>query len=69
MHFLSSDQVQTIADQPSPHEVAASEVVWSGRIVDMVEDHVVVVKGQDPVVRLVQLPSWRCAVRRALRRF
>ena len=51
MHFLSSDQVQTIADQPSPHEVAASEVVWSGRIVDMVEDHVVVVKGQDPVVR------------------
>ncbi len=51
MHFLSSDQVRAIADQPSPHEVAASDVVWSGRIVDMVEDHVVVVKGQDPVVR------------------
>ena len=51
MHFLSSDQVRVIADQSSPHEVAASDVVWSGRIVDMVEDHVVVVKGQDPVVR------------------
>ena len=51
MHFLSSDQVQTIADQPSPHEVAASEVVWSGRIVDMVKDHIIVVDGQEPVVR------------------
>ena len=51
MHFLSSAQAATIADQPSPHEVAASEIVWSGRIVDMVEDHVVVVEGQEPVVR------------------
>jgi len=51
MHFLSSAQAAAIADQPSPHEVAASEIVWSGRIVDMVEDHVVVVEGQEPVVR------------------
>lgn len=51
MHFLSNEQVQEIADQPSPHEVAASEVVWSGRIVDMIKDHVIVVEGQDPVVR------------------
>ncbi len=51
MHFLSSAQVATITDQPTPHEVAASEVVWSGRIVDMVEDRVAVVAGQEPVVR------------------
>ncbi len=51
MHFLSNEQVQEIADQPSPHEVTASEVVWSGRIVDMIKDHVIVVEGQDPVVR------------------
>ena len=51
MHFLSNVQVQEIADQPSPHEVTASEVVWSGRIVDMIKDHVIVVEGQDPVVR------------------
>ena len=51
MHFLSNEQVQEIADQPSPHEVVASEVVWSGRIVDMIKDHVIVVEGQDPVVR------------------
>ena len=51
MHFLSNEQVQEIADQPSPHEVTASEVVWSGRIVDMIRDHVIVVEGQDPVVR------------------
>ena len=51
MHFLSNEQVQEIMDQPSPHEVAASEVVWSGRIVDMIKDHVIVVAGQDPVVR------------------
>lgn len=51
MHFLSNEQVQEIADQPSPHEVTASEVVWSGRIVDMVKDHVIVVEGQEPVVR------------------
>ena len=51
MHFLSNEQVQEIADQPSPHEVTASEVVWSGRIVDMIKDHVNVVEGQDPVVR------------------
>ena len=51
MHFLSSEQVRAIADQRSPHTVAASEVVWSGRIVDMVEDRVVVVEGEQPVVR------------------
>ena len=51
MHFLSNEQVQEIADQPSPHEVTSSEVVWSGRIVDMIKDHVIVVEGQDPVVR------------------
>ena len=51
MHFLSSEQVRAIADQPTPHKVAASEVVWSGRIVDMVEDRVVVVEGEEPVVR------------------
>lgn len=51
MHFLSNEQVQEIADQPSPHEVTASEVVWSGRIVDMIKDQVIVVEGQDPVVR------------------
>ena len=51
MHFLSNEQVQEITDQPSHHEVTASEVVWSGRIVDMVKDHVIVVEGQDPVVR------------------
>lgn len=51
MHFLSNEQVQDITDQLSPHEVTASEVVWSGRIVDMVKDHVIVVEGQDPVVR------------------
>lgn len=51
MHFLSNEQVQEIADQPSPHEVTASEVVWSGRIVDMIKDHVIVVEGAEPVVR------------------
>lgn len=51
MHFLSNEQVQEIADQPSPHEVVASEVVWNGRIVDMIKDHVIVVEGQEPVVR------------------
>ena len=51
MHFLSNEQVQSIADQPSPHAVTASQVVWSGRIVDMVKDHVIVVEGQEPVVR------------------
>ena len=51
MHFLSDEQIQAIADQPSPHEVVASQVVWSGRIVDMVKDHVIVVEGAEPVVR------------------
>ena len=51
MHFLSNEQVHAIADQPSPHAVTASQVVWSGRIVDMVKDHVIVVEGQEPVVR------------------
>ena len=51
MHFLSNEQVQAIADQQSPHTVVESQVVWSGRIVDMVRDHVIVVAGQEPVVR------------------
>lgn len=51
MHFLSNEQVQAIADQPSPHAVTASQVVWSGRIVDMIKDHIIVVDGQEPVVR------------------
>ena len=51
MHFLSDEQIQAIADQPSPHEVVASQVVWNGRIVDMIKDHVIVVEGQEPVVR------------------
>lgn len=51
MRFLSNEQDQAIADQPSPHAVAASQVVWNGRIVDMVKDHVIVVEGQEPVVR------------------
>ena len=51
MHFLSNEQVQAIADQSSPHAVTASQVVWGGRIVDMVKDHVIVVEGQEPVVR------------------
>lgn len=51
MQFLSDDQIQAIADQPSPHEVVASQVVWNGRIVDMVKDHVIVVEGAEPVVR------------------
>lgn len=51
MHFLSDEQIQAIADQPSPHEVVASQVVWNGRIVDMVKEHVIVVEGREPVVR------------------
>ena len=51
MHFLSDEQILAIADQPSPHEVVASQVVWNGRIVDMVKDHVIVVEGAEPVVR------------------
>ena len=51
MHFLSDEQIQAIADQPSPHEVVASQVAWNGRIVDMVKDHVIVVEGREPVVR------------------
>ena len=51
MHLLSDEQIQAIADQPSPHEVVASQVVWNGRIVDMVKDHVIVVEGAEPVVR------------------
>ena len=51
MHFLSDEQIQAITDQPSPHEVVASQVVWNGRIVDMVKDHVIVVEGAEPVVR------------------
>jgi len=42
MHFLSSEQVRAIADQPCPHTVAASEVVGGGGGVVM---------GEEPVVR------------------
>ena len=51
MRFLSPQDAVAIEDQHTPHTVTQSETVWSGRIVDMVKDHVVVVEGQDPVVR------------------
>lgn len=51
MRFLSADQISSIEDRHTPHTVTESTTVWSGRIVDMVEDHVVVVEGQEPVVR------------------
>lgn len=51
MRFLSADQIPSIEDRHTPHMVTESTTAWSGRIVDMVEDHVVVVEGQEPVVR------------------
>lgn len=51
MRFLSSNDVASIEDHRTPHTVTESRSVWSGRIVDMVEDHVVVVEGEQPVVR------------------
>ena len=51
MRFLSPQEAAAIEDQHTPHTVTASETVWSGRIVDMTKDHVVVVEGQEPVVR------------------
>ena len=51
MRFLSADQISSIEDRHTPHAVAESTTAWSGRIVDMVEDHVVVVEGEEPVVR------------------
>ena len=51
MRFLSNNDVASIEDCHTPHTVTESRSVWSGRIVDMVEDHVVVVEGEDPVVR------------------
>ena len=51
MRFLSADQISSIEDRHTPHTVTESTTAWSGRIVDMVEDHVVVVEGQEPVVR------------------
>ncbi len=51
MRFLSADQISAIEDRHTPHTVTESTTAWSGRIVDMVEDHVVVVEGQEPVVR------------------
>ena len=51
MRFLSADQIPSIEDRHTPHTVTESTTAWSGRIVDMVEDHVVVVDGQEPVVR------------------
>ena len=51
MRFLSADQIPSIEDRHTPHTVTESTTAWSGRIVDMVEDHVVVVEGQEPVVR------------------
>lgn len=51
MRFLSADQISSIEDRHTPHTVTESTTAWSGRIVDMVEDHVVVVEGEQPVVR------------------
>lgn len=51
MRFLSADQISSIEDRHTPHTVTESTTEWSGRIVDMVEDHVVVVEGEEPVVR------------------
>ena len=51
MRFLSADQISSIEDRHTPHTVTDSTTAWSGRIVDMVEDHVVVVEGEEPVVR------------------
>ena len=51
MRFLSADQIPSIEDRHTPHTVTESTTAWSGRIVDMVEDHVVVVEGQEPVIR------------------
>ena len=51
MRVLPTEAMSTIEDQLTPHTVTASETVWSGRIVDMVEDHVIVVDGNKPVVR------------------
>lgn len=51
MRFLSADQISSIEDRHTPHTVTESTTAWSGRIVDMVEDHVAVVEGEEPVVR------------------
>ena len=51
LRFLSADQISSIEDRHTPHTVTESTTAWSGRIVDMVEDHVVVVEGEEPVVR------------------
>ncbi|SDR64831.1 ADP-ribose pyrophosphatase [Schaalia meyeri] len=51
MRFLSSAQALEIADERTARSVASSETVWSGRIVDVVEDRVAVVDGEGPVVR------------------
>ena len=51
MRFLSADQISSIEDRHTPHTVTESTTAWSGRIVDMVEDHVVVVEGEEPVGR------------------
>ena len=51
MRFLSNNDVASIEDCHTPHTVTESRSVWSGRIVDMVEDHFVVVEGEEPVVR------------------
>ena len=51
MRFLSADQISSIEDRHTPHTVTESTTAWSGRIVDMVEDQVVVVEGEEAVVR------------------
>lgn len=51
MRFLSPQDAVAIEDQHTPHTVTESKTVWSGRIVDMVKDHVIVVEGREPVVR------------------
>ncbi|MDO5729888.1 MAG: NUDIX hydrolase [Actinomycetaceae bacterium] len=40
-----------IADRHTSFPVTSHERVWNGAVFDMDEDHVIVVEGQDPVVR------------------
>ena len=51
MRFLSHEEALAISDEKTSREVTSRHTVWSGRIVDVVEDHVVVVDGEAPVVR------------------
>ena len=51
MRFLSSVEASAIEDRHTDLPVIHSETVWRGRIVDMVEDRVIVVDGEEPVAR------------------